>query len=277
MKIALIGYGYWGKILYNNLKSFDIDLVVCDAVTSDYPVTITNYRDISDVESVIVAVPCTDHYDICKHFLEKGISVFCEKPLTFTLQESIELYEIAEKNNTVLFVDWIFLYNTQVNKIKDIVNSMELGKLISVNMRRLNKGPARHDVNSLYDLSSHDFSILFHILGSERITTLFSQSYKMNKLSIQNDSFSGLYDINDVLCSIQSSWEYPIKDRCCFFEFEKGIIQWDDTIQSLKINGIDWISEKNISPLLTSIGTFLYNVLRENEKKLTLKIMEIIQ
>jgi hypothetical protein len=99
----------------------------------------------------------------------------------------------------------------------------------------------------------------------------------MNKLSIQNDSFSGLYDINDVLCSIQSSWEYPIKDRCCFFEFEKGIIQWDDTIQSLKINGIDWISEKNISPLLTSIGTFLYNVLRENEKKLTLKIMEIIQ
>ena len=277
MKIALIGYGYWGKILYNNLKSFDIDLVVCDAVSSDYPVTITNYRDISDVESVIVAVPCTDHYDICKHFLEKGISVFCEKPLTFTLQESIELYEIAEKNNTVLFVDWIFLYNTQVNKIKDIVNSMELGKLISVNMRRLNKGPARHDVNSLYDLSSHDFSILFHILGSERITTLFSQSYKMNKLSIQNDSFSGLYDINDVLCSIQSSWEYPIKDRCCFFEFEKGIIQWDDTIQSLKINGIDWISEKNISPLLTSIGTFLYNVLRENEKKLTLKIMEIIQ
>ena len=210
MKIALIGYGYWGKILYNNLKSFDIDLVVCDAVSSDYPVTITNYRDISDVESVIVAVPCTDHYDICKHFLEKGISVFCEKPLTFTLQESIELYEIAEKNNTVLFVDWIFLYNTQVNKIKDIVNSMELGKLISVNMRRLNKGPARHDVNSLYDLSSHDFSILFHILGSERITTLFSQSYKMNKLSIQNDSFSGLYDINDVLCSIQSSWEYPI-------------------------------------------------------------------
>lgn len=277
MKIALIGYGYWGKILYNNLKSFDIDLVVCDAVSSDYPVTITNYRDISDVKSVIVAVPCKDHYDICKHFLKKGISVFCEKPLTFTLQESIELYEIAEKNNTVLFVDWIFLYNTQVNKIKDIVNSMELGKLISVNMRRLNKGPARHDVNSLYDLSSHDFSILFHILGSERITTLFSQSYKMNKLSIQNDSFSGLYDINNVLCSIQSSWQYPIKDRCCFFEFEKGIIQWDDTIQSLKINGIDWISEKNISPLLTSIGSFLYNVLRENEKKLTLKIMEIIQ
>ena len=38
MKVALIGYGYWGKIIYNNLKQLDINPIVCDSqIIDDVP------------------------------------------------------------------------------------------------------------------------------------------------------------------------------------------------------------------------------------------------
>lgn len=279
MKIGLVGFGYWGKILYKNLTSMKHDVIVCEKqnVPEDIA-SVKNYVDL-DVDKVFVAVPCKEHYEICKHFLNKGVPVFCEKPLTFTLDESVELYNTATVNDTTLFVDWVFMFNQQVNKIRSIAKTNQLGALKSVSMRRMNKGPVRHDVNALYDLSSHDLSILFHIIGlNASVTKVCSSSYKANKQSVQDDSFFAVYDIDNTICTIHSSWEHAVKDRGCVFEFENGVILWDDITQTLTIEGKPFVFHEKELPLVNSINAFLHTEPEklQYQKNLTLKIMETL-
>jgi predicted dehydrogenase len=277
MKLGLVGYGYWGKILHKNLTAMKQDVQICETNTKLEGV-VDDYTKLK-VDAVFVAVPCKNHYSICKHFLNLSVPVFCEKPLSFSLEESVNLYHIANSNNTTLFVDWVFLYNQQVNKIKSIVSSKEFGALKSVSMRRLNKGPIRYDVNSLYDLSSHDLSILLHVVGVDLpINKICSKSYKTNQNSIQDDSFFGVYEIGNTICTIQSSWEHAIKDRGCVFEFERAVILWDDITQMLSIDGKPFIFHEKELPLVNSINSFLHTKQEDliYQQKITLKIMEML-
>lgn len=279
MRIGLIGFGYWGKILHKNLVSMKHEVIVCD--TLDHPSELNmvrNYADLS-VDAAFVAVPCKQHYDICKHFLSKRIPVFCEKPLAFTLEESRQLYTLASETNTPLFVDWVFIYNQQVNRIKDICESSNLGRMKSVSMRRLNKGPVRYDVDSLYDLSSHDLSILLHVIGvHSQVNKICSQHYRANKHSVQSDSFFGVYEVGDVVCTLHSSWEHPTKDRGCVFEFERGIVSWDDITQTLAVDGKPIFFDEKELPLVNSINSFLHTNSDQlaYQRQLTLRVMEIL-
>lgn len=279
MKIGLIGFGYWGKIIYKNLASMRHEVAVCETAQCSLGIdAVRNYKELC-VDVVFVAVPCKQHYDICKHFLQKRVPVFCEKPLTFTLEESKELYSIASQTNTPLFVDWVFVYNQQVNEVKDIAKSGKLGRLKSVSMRRLNKGPVRYDVNSLYDLSSHDLSILLHVIGVDsRVNRVCSHSYRANRQSVQQDSFFGVYEIGQVVCTLHSSWEHPIKDRACVFEFENGIVSWDDITQTLAVDGKPLFFDEKQLPLVNSINAFLHTDSDQlaYQQQLTLSIMEIL-
>lgn len=279
MNIGLVGYGYWGKILYKNLTSLDHKVVVCESAPVSGMDTIKDYRQLDGVDSVFIAVPCMNHFEVCKHFIDRGMNVFCEKPLTIKLNETKALYELAAASGSSLFVDWVFIFNQQVNAIKSIVDSKELGQLRSVSMRRLNKGPIRYDVDSLYDLSSHDLSILLHIMGVDsKVERVLTNPYKTNAESVMNDSFFGVYRINGVPCTVSSSWEHPIKDRGCVFEFDGGVVLWDDTTQSLKVNGNPMVFHERELPLLNSIKKFLHNDAEhlKYQKHLTLGVMEIL-
>ena len=86
IKIGLIGYGYWGKILLTKLKSFGE--VVFISTSKD------TYEDkLKDVDWVVVATPSQTHYQIVKNCLNNGVNVFCEKSLTLDYNQSLELYQ----------------------------------------------------------------------------------------------------------------------------------------------------------------------------------------
>lgn len=274
MKIGLVGFGYWGKILYNNLKTEYPEIKVYDPVSTE-PFITKNLKDLFDCTHVFIAVPCLYHYDLCKIFLEQKVNVFCEKPLTITYEQTKDLYNLAASNNVSLFVDWLFTFNEQVNYIKEKVVSNKLGKLKSISMKRLNKGPVRVDVNCFYDLASHDISILLHILGvNSNIKTIKNVHYRMNHLSPTHDSFFGVFSINDIPCTIETSWEHPVKNRDCYFIFENDTIYWNDVTQEVQINGSKQIIHTIKQPLKTSIDAFLLH--RDSNKEITLRVAEII-
>jgi len=172
MKLGIIGFGYWGKIIYKNLKILGYnDISICEinqvdlnqVFNEDRNKIVKNYKDL-DVDRVFVTTQTIEHFDICSFFIQKKIPVFCEKPLTESLTKSNILYELSEKFKTQLYVDWIFTKNEGVEKIKEIINKKLFGELLSINMRRLNKGPVRFDVDSRIDLSVHDLSVVFFYL-----------------------------------------------------------------------------------------------------------------
>jgi len=287
MKIGLIGIGYWGKIILKVLQTYTRDIIICDEIlknNSKYEIynTITDYKDL-ECDKVFVAVPATKHYIIVKYFLEKGIDVFCEKPLTIDHKTSNELYKIANENNALLIVDWIFTFNPYINKIKTDYDSGLLGKIKSVNMNRLNFGPERTDVNAKWDLASHDISIIQYIFNDTPIKIIW-HDYKKNKESHKEDSTLGFIEYTNFTSIINASWYYRKKVRECVFEFDKCFVIWDDDKKRLDYIKNDDIIITNVDlskqPLNVAIETFLDNYTKEHmrkQEKLTSTILEILQ
>jgi len=280
MKLGIIGFGYWGKIIYKNLKILGYnDISICEinqvdlnqVFNEDRNKIVKNYKDL-DFDRVFVTTQTVEHFDICSFFIQKKIPVFCEKPLTESLTKSNILYELSEKFKTQLYVDWIFTKNEGVEKIKEIINKKLFGELFSINMRSLNKGPVRFDVDSRIDLSVHDLSVVFFLLGDKTITSKNNLDFKRNHTSKKNDSNITLIQFSDVNCFIETSWEYPIKDRTCIFEFEKNKVFWDDLNQTVSFDSTK--ISYNSSPLIQSIKSFFDG---EINKDLTLKINQFYE
>ena len=88
MKVALIGFGYWGKIIYKNLKNINEieEIKICDPLFAGQKidgvdeVIDSNYYDYN-VDCVFVVVPAKHHKSVVEHFLRNDTHVFCEKPL----------------------------------------------------------------------------------------------------------------------------------------------------------------------------------------------------
>lgn len=84
------------------------------------------------VGGVIVATPPTSHYPICKWFLERGIDVLCEKPLTEDYDQALELVRIAEANNAKLAVNQTRRFFPTYQKIRELIADGVIGELKSI-------------------------------------------------------------------------------------------------------------------------------------------------
>jgi UDP-2-acetamido-3-amino-2,3-dideoxy-glucuronate N-acetyltransferase len=286
MKIALVGLGYWGKIILKNLRSMGYNnVVICekqkvnfDELGSKYQV-VKDYKKLKNIDKVFVLTPASTHYNICEHFLRKGVDVFCEKPLCLNVEKTQDLYSIAKKNNTKLFVDWIFTFNEQLQFIKNCIHTEQFGKLYSVTLNRLNFGPPRTDVNARVDLASHDLSILLWLFEDAGLKSANWLDYKNNDDSETDDSVIGVLKFSEFAAIINASWHYPTKNRDCVFAFEKGILEWDDTTKTVSFNGESMNVPPGRSPLETSILTFfnLNETKMKEQEQLTHKITGLLK
>ena len=205
-KIGLVGYGYWGKILCHNLmlQGYN-DITIYDpgykrsskTDGAGFPINpIRNKLDKCD--KVFIASPASTHYAECLYFLDKGIPIFCEKPLCLKLEEAKKLYEKANGN---LFVDWTFLYNDAIWKLKEIVD--EIGPPNLVTMNRSNYGPVRKDVSAKHDLASHDVSIMCYLLGTKPNKTIWNEAKVL--CGEQKDTCHGRLIFDNTIVEIQAS------------------------------------------------------------------------
>ena len=295
MKIGLIGLGYWGKIILKNLVNLGEDnLILCDttfpkSAPNEKCEYVSDYKDL-DCDCVFITTPASTHYEISKYFLEKEISVFCEKPLVTSSSQVEKLYDIAFKKKVIVFTDWIFTFNSHIKTMKSDYNNGKLGEIKSIFMNRLNLGPERDDVNARWDLASHDVSIIQYLF-SEIPTSIRWTDYKRNKASVQEDSSLGLIEFNDFTASINASWHYRKKVRECVFEFEKYFVVWDDykrVLQYEDSSNVNYpIYSGNLSypcqeyspPLLNAIHAF-FSFTKEDmkkQKKLTIDTTKILE
>lgn len=173
VKLAVIGVGYWGPNLVRNLlKMPDVELAgICDLsrtaldkMGSQYPDAdlFTSFDTMisqSKPDGIIVATPANTHYGVVKQVLEKNISVLVEKPLATNTKDARELVDIAKKRGLVLMAGHTFLYSDYVRKVKDIIDSGELGDIFYSYSQRSSLGQIRQDVDALWNLAPHDISI----------------------------------------------------------------------------------------------------------------------
>ena len=277
MKIGLVGLGYWGKIILKNLKQLGYeDVTICEPREINWSDIgqkykhVLDYKDL-DCEYVFVIVPVSSHYEICEYFLKRGCNVFCEKPLELTHDKCSNLFSIADTYKSNLFVDWLFTYNSAVNKIKSIID--KVGKPKSIIANRMNFGPVREDVSARWDLASHDVSIACHMLG-ENPNSCKWLDFKRDKQSKQFDSTVGVIDFPSTNVQINASWSYGIKNRMYTIEFDNLLMHWDDNT-SIILYGNEAIDYEKSSPLHTSIQTFMKE--KRNSKDFTLQVTRMLE
>lgn len=85
-----------------------------------------------EVDAVYVASPNETHYDYTKRAIQKGKHVLCEKPLAFTTKETVELYDLAEKNDCVLLEGIKTAYCPGFQQLINIALSGKIGEICDV-------------------------------------------------------------------------------------------------------------------------------------------------
>lgn len=159
MNACLIGYGYWGKIVYKYLiTNNDINLVGICGHHYENSLDLDELIQSHKIDSAFVCLPIEKHYDVVKKLLINGINVFCEKPLCKDYKKTIELISLAKKNNLILFTDYIYTYSPSIRYIKDNLNCF--GHIESIDMEISQFGNFYKNDDVIEVLGVHLFSIL---------------------------------------------------------------------------------------------------------------------
>ncbi|MBA2740377.1 MAG: Gfo/Idh/MocA family oxidoreductase [Actinobacteria bacterium] len=124
------------------------------------------------LDAVVIATPVPTHHELAKLALVAGKHVFVEKPPAMTGTEIDELVDLAEKRELVLMPGHLLLYHPGVRKLKELVDSGELGDVLCVYGNRQNLGRIRPYENALWSLGVHDLSVILHLLDEDPVEAI---------------------------------------------------------------------------------------------------------
>ena len=268
--IGIIGCGYWGPNLIRNyyqlpncnmLICCDLDGKKLDRMKTLYPgiLTTNDVRAVvnnREIDAVGIATPVFTHYPLAKEALLNGKHVFVEKPLCHSSDACLELIRLAEEEEKVLMVGHTFEYTAAVNKIKEIVNSGELGEILYISSVRLNLGLFQQDINVIWDLAPHDISIITYILG-EHPVSVNGQGKSHYKKDIEDVATITLNFSNGTIAFVHSSWLDPNKVRRTTIVGSKKMLVYNDTEPQEKIK----IYDKGVDapPYYDTFGEFQFS------------------
>jgi predicted dehydrogenase len=250
--VAVVGLGYWGPNWVRNFYQLqsaerviacDLDHARCERIRSLYPAAETDLRfeDVladPDVEGVIIATPVSSHYPMARRVLEVGKSVLVEKPLAMSPAESADLIRLARRRGGVLMAGHTFEYSAPVLKIHEVISAGELGEVFYVSSIRANLGLFQHDVNVVWDLATHDISIILMTTGRMPETvSCQGQSHYGN--GVEDVALLGLHFADNVIAFVHVSWLDPNKIRRTTIVGSRKMLVYDDTALQEKIRIYD--------------------------------------
>ena len=291
LKIALIGYGYWGSKLARNFQNLEVFKLISIAdimpenlslakknypllkTSNDYKKTIKN----NIIDLVIISSPTTTHYKICKFALENYKHVLVEKPLSLSLKEVKKLNKIANNKKKLIFVDYPFLFSGTINFIKKIINKGTYGRILEIESFR-EQAPIRKDVNVIWDLCTHDISILTYLLKANP-RSIHTIKKKNIKGSFCDTAYVNLKYPNNLNVLIKNSWISPTKIRLIKIKFEKAILYCDENESLYKIKIYKNKSNKlinynmeipnlDLTEPLSKLASYIHKSIKNNTNKL---------
>lgn len=251
-KVGLVGFGYWGPNLARNFSSLgNCSLVaICEQdpqraemARRAYPqcAILSDYKDIvadPAIDAVLIATPISTHYDLVKRALEANKDVLVEKTFAQNLAEGRRLFDLAMAKQRVLAVDHTFVYTGAVQRIKRYVDDGELGPLLYFDSVRVNLGLFQQDVNVLYDLSSHDISILCFLLAEDPIWVQAMGACHARE-GQENLAYLHMEYAGGMVAHHHLSWLAPVKIRRTLICGANKMIVYDDLEASEKVKVYD--------------------------------------
>ncbi|MDC0153540.1 Gfo/Idh/MocA family oxidoreductase [Nitrosopumilus sp.] len=266
-KIAVVGIGKWGKNLIRDFSKIS-NITKCSSTGDpnnikwlkknypkiEYVAKLENIFSDPNIDAVIISTSIESHYTIAKKALESKKHVFVEKPISVNVTQANKLIKIAEKNNLLLFVGHVFLYNEIFQKI---VNISKKEQIKFMNLKWNKFGTFDEDI--FLNILSHDLSILLK---------LFQMPNKFNLINsfgfVSKCDFVNLFlEFKNTQCSIQLDRFSNENKKSVTIFTKKNAYIWDNTKLFKRCN-----KDKSFKLIFQSKMTPLENESKEFIKQL---------
>ena len=252
IRVGLIGYGYWGPNLARNLAETEgLRLAaVADARPDRRAAAARRHRDTvlcedaaaliarEDVDAVVVATPLDTHYAFAKAAIARGKHVLVEKPFAATKAQAEELASLAAARDVRLMVDHTFVYNGAVRRIRALVDAGQLGELLYLDSVRINLGLLQPDSNVIWDLATHDRSVMDYRVD-DRPIAVSAHGIAAAGFDHENVAYVTVQFDRGFLAHFHVNWLAPVKIRQMLLGGSQRMVVYDDTDPAEKVRVYD--------------------------------------
>lgn len=237
VRVGLVGYGYWGSKharVLSGLPGVQLTIIEEDAVRrrsaeASFPTALVagSLRDVHNgLDAVVIATPPRTHATLAEEALEYGLHVLVEKPLATSVDDAEKMVDAATKSDRILMVGHTYEYNAGVLKLKEIIDSGELGRILYIDTARLNLGLYQSDCNVIWDLVPHDISIVSYLL--DEFPDTVSVWAHRNMAGMQEDIAHVRLGFPSTFAFIHVSWLHPSKVRTVTVVGDRKMAVYDD-------------------------------------------------
>lgn len=248
--VAVVGYGYWGSKHVRVLSSLpDVAVTVVDNAENRLAEAVANYPavrlaselgDVLDaVDAVVVATPPSTHAAVAHAALRAGRAVLVEKPMATSVADAEALIQVAADNRAVLMAGHTFEYNPAVWKLKEIVASGAIGRVLYVHTSRLSLGRYQRDCDVIWDLAPHDISIVSYLLDETPSTTRVWAHANLGTRHADVAYLQLEFERSHAHAFVNVSWLNPNKVRRVTVVGEQKMVVYDDMSDNERIRIYD--------------------------------------
>lgn len=241
--IAVVGAGYWGPNLVRNFVADEGCTVrwVCDLdgdsaarLAGKFGIERSTLRleDVladDEVSGVAIATPVGTHAAIAAACFDAGKDVLIEKPLAHSLEAGIQLVKHAESVGSMLMVDHTFCYTSSVQHISEQIRGGALGSVQYYDSVRINLGLVQSDVDVMWDLGPHDFSIIDYIMPDDVVpVSVAAQGSDPLGVGHACVAYITVHLSNGAIAHMHLNWLSPVKIRSILIGGSNKMLVWDD-------------------------------------------------
>ena len=285
-KLCLVGAGSIGRRHLRLLMERE-DVAMCvaepnpmcrQAVQEEFP-QVPLYMSMEEAvaaegcDAVIIATPHGMHAKMAIQALGMGLHVFCEKPMSDSLPECVEMLKAAQASDKVFAVGFMFRFDPFVQKVKEIIDSGRIGKVIHYASRfatynTLRCSITKHQEHTPYSLVMdciHDSDLIYHFTG--RIPDYaYSVAYKAGDmpLSSPQNFIDTVYRWEDKSMGAHIHFNYVQHPQIHDLQIvgDKGYILGDFMSADVTVGSREDAATETISNTRSCINTDFNNVYR---------------
>jgi predicted dehydrogenase len=225
--VGVAGLGYWGPNLARNFAAIpgaalswccDPSPAAREQAGARFP-GVSLAADLGELladpllDAVAIATPVPSHAELTTRVLDAGKHCFVEKPLAQSVADAERAVAAAREADRVLMVGHLLEYHPGVEKLKELVDSGDLGEQIYyIYGNRLNLGKLRADENALWSLGAHDVSVVLR-LADEEPWEVVAHGESYLREGVEDVVFCFLRFPSGLSAHLHLSWLDPHKER----------------------------------------------------------------
>lgn len=223
-RIGVIGAGNWGRNHVRTLAAsrkaslaavVEIDAGKRESFALQYPgVAVTDSLEsvLDSIDGAVIATPGRHHTELGIRLLEAGKPVLIEKPLALSADDAASIVSVSERTGVAALVGHLLVFHPAVERLRQLIESGDLGDIYYLYSQRVNLGQIRPDENALWSFGPHDVSVALELLR-ETPGGVSARGKSFLQDGIEDVVFLMMEFPSGAIMNVQLSWLDPHKER----------------------------------------------------------------